>query len=102
VVATNGKEALAVLDGDRRIDLMFSDVVMPGGVSGTELAAEALIRRPGIKVLLTSGYSEHTVSRPDGEQLRFPLISKPYRASDLAQRIRAILDEDKLDLDSVA
>jgi signal transduction histidine kinase len=101
-VASNGKDALAVLDSARRIDVMFSDLVMPGGLNGAELAAEAVRRRPAIKVLLTSGYTERTVGKPTGHELGFPLISKPYRASDLAARIRTILDDDKPTLASVA
>jgi CheY-like chemotaxis protein len=101
-VASNGKDALALLDSARRIDLMFSDLVMPGGLNGAELAAEAVRRRPGIKVLLTSGYTERTMGKPGGHELGFPLISKPYRASDLAARIRTILDDDKPALASVA
>jgi CheY-like chemotaxis protein len=94
VVATDGPSALAVLDGDRQIDLMFSDIVMPGGMSGPDLAAQARKRRPDLKVLFTSGYSEHTISRPGKPTLDFPLLAKPYRVSDLANRIREILDSE--------
>ncbi len=83
--------ALEVLQGRKKIDLLFSDVVMPGGMTGFELAQQARALRPEMKVLLTSGYVG------DGAQVwgdSFPLIDKPYETPALAARLRALLDSD--------
>jgi len=70
---------------------LFSDFVMPNGLNGAELARKALECRPGLKVLLTSGYIRHgEADDADG----FTILEKPYRVADLAARIRAALDDD--------
>ena len=61
IVTRNAPAALDILRGPEKIDLLFSDVVMPGGMFGPELAREAARLRPGLKILLTSGYTEHPV-----------------------------------------
>jgi PAS domain S-box-containing protein len=88
LIARTGEEALALLGGPEPIDLLFSDIVMPGGISGTELARRALHLRPGLPVLLTTGYAE--LDRDATADL--PLLSKPYRTSELARKVRAVLD----------
>ena len=92
-VAPDGPEALAMLDDGGGFDLLFADYVMPNGLNGAELAREACRRRPQLRVLLTSGYTGQNAPR-GGEALLdgFPLIAKPYRSADLADRIRRILD----------
>jgi signal transduction histidine kinase len=81
--------ALEVLHGGQAVDLLFSDVVMPGGMNGVSLAREATRLRPGLPVLLTSGY----VADADAiETNEFPLIDKPYDAAALSTRLRAMLD----------
>jgi signal transduction histidine kinase/CheY-like chemotaxis protein len=79
IVARNAKEALDHLTGVGRIDILFSDVVMPGGMNGSQLAVEAQKLRPGLKVLLTSGY----VANLDEGQIigrgELPVLNKPYR-----------------------
>jgi CheY-like chemotaxis protein len=90
LVAPNGAEALAMLSRTPEVDLLFTDLVMPGGVSGRELARAACRLRPGLKVLLTSGYA--VPSEDDGAHEDFPLIPKPYRQRDLAAKIRDVLD----------
>jgi CheY-like chemotaxis protein len=94
LTARNGHEALDVLrrEGDR-VDLVFTDVAMPQGMSGVELAREARRLRPGIKVLLTSGYAANDRLVFDGSDEEFPVLGKPYRHEDLAEKIRATLDE---------
>ena len=87
--ATNAAEALAVLHADTSIDLMFSDVVMPGGVSGVSLARTARELRPKLKVLLTSGYVGEGPALITDE---FPLLDKPYELHALAARLRKLLD----------
>jgi PAS domain S-box-containing protein len=92
ITARNGVEALSLLAGEAEIALLFSDVVMPGGIDGVELADRARQIRPQLKVLLTSGYPESAL-RSRSPTGRLPdLLMKPYRRSDLAGGIRAVLD----------
>jgi PAS domain S-box-containing protein len=88
--AGNGAEALAILETES-VDLLFTDVVMPGGMDGFELADTAVRRQPGIKILLTSGFPQ-TRYVDEMRKRAFPLLSKPYRKGNLAQLIRAVLD----------
>ena len=91
IVARNAREALQHVSGPHRIDVMFSDVVMPGGMNGAQLAAEARRVRPDLKVLLTSGYvgTPDAISAPVND---YDLLSKPYRRNELAQKLRSVLD----------
>jgi CheY-like chemotaxis protein len=89
--AENGEEALAILRGQARIDLLFSDVVMSGKLSGHGLACEARKYRPDLKVLLTTGYAEKAAAAGNGEGEH--VLPKPYRKRDLAHKVRAILDQ---------
>jgi CheY-like chemotaxis protein len=90
-VADSGKAALALLD-DNKFDLLFTDVVMPGGMTGRDLAAEAMKRFPAMKVLLTSGYTQNAFRHQD-HLGGLHLLSKPYRQHELAAKLREILDE---------
>jgi CheY-like chemotaxis protein len=84
--ASDGNQALALLDAGEGIDLLFTDVGLPGGLDGYELAERARRCRPGLKVLFATGYGgEAQAARRGGD----PLILKPYRGDDLAARIRA-------------
>jgi CheY-like chemotaxis protein len=87
--AANAREALAILDRDRDIDLLFTDIVMPG-MNGVELAAAALRRDPGLKVLLASGYCDPSVLAPLSVELDSAFIGKPYRPHEIAARIRRL------------
>jgi PAS domain S-box-containing protein len=89
--ATNAAEAQALLDGDAHIDLLFTDIVMPGGINGRQLADEARKRRPGLKVLFTSGYAENAIVHHGRLDPGVLLLAKPYRKQQLAQMIRAAL-----------
>ncbi|MDB5470571.1 MAG: sensor histidine kinase/response regulator [Caulobacter sp.] len=89
VTAGDAAEAMAVLREDEAIDLLFSDVVMPGGESGVGLAQAARTLRPALPILLTSGY----VAEPAGlSGADFPLIDKPYDVVGLSQQLRSLLD----------
>ena len=91
VIATsNGPAALEILRLPGDIDLLFTDVVMPGGMFGPELAREATRLRPGLKTLFTSGYTEHPVKTPDGLE-DAPILNKPFRRNDLALMLRSVL-----------
>lgn len=89
--AANGTDALEVLEREQ-IDLLFTDVLMPGRFTGPELALEARRRRPGLKVLFTSGYTENAMTEQDRLGQGAPLISKPYDGAELGSKIRAVLD----------
>ena len=91
--AVDGATALAVLDRNPSIRLMFSDVVMPGKLGGGELAERARRLRPDLKVLLTSGFIEHPAVRPAPIDGSAAFIAKPYRPTELAAQIRRILAE---------
>ena len=91
LVARDGPEALAVLQGSEHIDLLFTDVVMRGGMSGQELAVNAARLRPSLPVLFTSGYMQNSNVQhgrlPEGTHL----LKKPYRRQDLALKLRELL-----------
>ncbi|WP_245470683.1 PAS domain S-box protein [Bradyrhizobium guangzhouense] len=88
VAAVNGKEALQRLRADPRIDMLFTDIVMPGGMSGWELAEQARRVRPGLPVLFTSGYALETLVEQGRVQAHAVVLTKPYRKAELAQRLR--------------
>ncbi len=92
IVTPNGPAALEVLRRPGQIDLLFTDVVMPGGLFGPQLADEASRLRPGLKVLFTSGYSEHPVKSADRPDVR--ILNKPFRRHDLALMLRSVLEAD--------
>jgi CheY-like chemotaxis protein len=88
--ATSAAEALTALE-DEQVDLLFTDVVMPGGVDGFELIELARRKQPGIKVILTSGFPQSRFAKEMGPSA-FHLLSKPYRKGDLALLVRNVLD----------
>ncbi|HSX63577.1 MAG TPA: ATP-binding protein [Pseudoxanthomonas sp.] len=81
----SAKAALGALANGRRIDLVFSDIMMPGGTNGVELAKEVMRRRPGLPVLLTSGFSE--ANRREADELGIPILRKPYGVEDLRMAV---------------
>jgi PAS domain S-box-containing protein len=87
----NGADALECLQQVPDIDLLFTDVVMPGGIGGRELAEQARKLRPGLKVLYTSGYTENSIVHQGRLDKGVHLLNKPYRRIELAQKIRAVL-----------
>jgi CheY-like chemotaxis protein len=93
LTAVNGDLALPILAGSERIDLLFSDVVMSGTVNGFALARRAVVLRPDLKILLTTGYADQIAAN---EQLvaRGELLAKPYRLGDLVDRIARRLNAD--------
>nr|USU32370.1 ATP-binding protein [Methylobacterium sp. OTU13CASTA1] len=94
IVARNAAEALEHLRGVERIDILFSDVVMPGGMNGSQLAVEAQRLRPGLKVLLTSGY---VANLDEGQVIgkgELTVLNKPYRRDELARSLRLVLTGD--------
>ena len=91
LMAVNAAEALIAIDGTEKIDLLFTDMIMPGSMNGRELADEALRRRASLKILFTSGYSNEAIIHHGHLDAGVLLLAKPYRRSDLARMIRAAL-----------
>jgi PAS domain S-box-containing protein len=91
IEAGTGAAALAILEGGAKVDLVFTDIVMPGGMSGLDLVHE--IRASGLKVpvVVTSGYASPHVLREQAQKLGLPTLAKPYRIAELAQKLRAAL-----------
>ncbi len=88
----DGPAALDLLGGARRFDLLFTDVVMPGGMNGRQLADHARVIRPHLPVLLTSGYTDDAVLLKDGlADARTRFLAKPYNLVTLAEAIDLLL-----------
>lgn len=102
-VAAEAEEALGWLDRGEPVDLLFTDIVMPGVMNGRELAAEAAKRRPGLKVLFTTGFAEAAVQNGNGSrngkglQPHELVIGKPYRKSELARMLRRAIETARND-----
>jgi PAS domain S-box-containing protein len=91
--AADGPAALALLRNESStVDLLFTDVVLPGGMTGAELAKEAAAIRPGLKTLFTTGYARNAIVHHGRLDAGVQLITKPFSYADLATRIRDILD----------
>jgi CheY-like chemotaxis protein len=93
--AADAQTALAILDGEPAIDLMFTDVVMPGGMNGRQLADEAAKRRPTLKVLFTTGYTRNAIIHHGRLDPGVNLIGKPYTFEELGARVRTLLDQKR-------
>jgi nitrogen-specific signal transduction histidine kinase/CheY-like chemotaxis protein len=94
LAAPNAEKALAILAGTEKIDLLFTDVMMPGGTLGPELARRARELRPDIDVLFTTGYAESSVLGGVNGIAQSDVIHKPYRNEELAMRVRHVLDRE--------
>ncbi|HWE46567.1 MAG TPA: ATP-binding protein [Caulobacteraceae bacterium] len=93
IEAHDGPSALRLLERQGRVDLLFSDVVLPGGMTGAQLAEQARRLRPQLKVLFTTGYARNAIIHQGRLDKGVRLITKPFSSSDLAARIRDVLDE---------
>jgi CheY-like chemotaxis protein len=89
--ASDGPKALDILSQDQTIDLVFTDLIMPGGMSGHDVVARARQLNPRIKVLLTSGYAEELVHGDDLERERLKVLRKPYHQAELVAALREVL-----------
>jgi CheY-like chemotaxis protein len=92
LMADSGISALKVL-AENRVDLLFTDVVMPGGMNGRALAEQAKRQHPGLKVLFTTGYSRNAIVHHGRLDADVKLIGKPYNFEELSVKIRVVLDE---------
>lgn len=86
--------ALDILRAGQPVDLLFTDVVMPGGMNGRRLSDEAIRLRPGLRVLYTTGYAEDAIERSEHVSRLGQVIRKPYRMADLAPRLRNAICHD--------
>lgn len=91
--AHDGPSALRLLERQPRVDLLFSDVVLPGGMTGAQVVAEARALRPELKVLFTTGYARNAIIHQGRLDKGVQLITKPFNFTDLATKVRDILDE---------
>jgi CheY-like chemotaxis protein len=89
IAETNGSDALALLHREREIDVLFTDVVMPKGMSGVTLAREARVLRPDLRILLASGHGRDALAL--GQDFsEFAFLAKPYRLQELAAVLRSL------------
>jgi PAS domain S-box-containing protein len=88
ITASNGTDALDILERKAHIDILFTDVMMPNGINGIELARVAAQRYPAMKVILASGYTLPALRAQYGDIEQFPFMRKPYRMADLAKKLR--------------
>lgn len=92
--ARNAATAFDVLAREQAIDLLFTDVVIPGGMNGRQLAEEAVRRKAGLKVLFTTGYTRNAIVHHGRLDAGVNLLGKPYSPNDLANKIRSVLDNN--------
>ena len=90
--APNADTALAILAKEEPIELLFTDVVLPGEINGPKLAKLAQAQRPGLKVLFTSGYTEDAIFHHGRLDQGVQLLSKPYRRNELASKLRQVIE----------
>jgi len=92
VTAATADDALALIDRGARVDLLFSDLIMPGAMNGVMLAREARRRLPGLRVLLATGFAAELAGQEGMPAGEFEVLAKPYRRAELLGRVREILD----------
>jgi CheY-like chemotaxis protein len=92
VEAHDGPSALRLLERQAKVDLFFTDVVLPGGLTGAQLALEARALRPDLKVLFTTGYARSAMVHHGRLDSGIELISKPFTYAALAAKVRDVLD----------
>jgi CheY-like chemotaxis protein len=92
IVADTPAEALDVLRSPRGVDLLLTDIVMPGQLDGRQLAIAARQLRPNLNVLFTSGFTESTIAASISADFDGRILSKPYRQVDLAKRLRNVFE----------
>ena len=91
ISAVNGNDALDMLKANPSIDMLFTDIVMPGGMSGWDLADRVREIRPGLPVVFSSGYTLEMPTHEGREPGKSIILSKPYRKAELAERLREAL-----------
>lgn len=92
IEAGDGASGLAIIEREPTINLLFTDVVLPGGMNGPELVRRARLLRPELKVLYTSGYTGNAIQQLEALSYEVRLITKPYTIDELAQQVRLAID----------
>lgn len=95
MVAEDGLSALELLATHSEVDILLTDVILPGGIIGPDHAKRALRRKPNLKVLFMSGYSEDNFTGSESEAQRFLRLSKPFSRAEQALKLRQSLDESE-------
>jgi PAS domain S-box-containing protein len=95
IEAHDGPSALRLLERQPRVDLLFTDVVLPGGLTGAQVAAQARTLRPALRVLFTTGYARNAIVHQGRLDKGVQLIVKPFSFSDLAAKVRDVLDSSE-------
>ncbi|MCH7634670.1 MAG: response regulator [Proteobacteria bacterium] len=95
VEAENGASALPILEQERPVNILLSDVIMPGGMSGVDLAKAARKRRPDIRVLFVSGYDRMVIAQATRYDDSLKLLNKPFSLTDLARELSALLPNER-------
>jgi CheY-like chemotaxis protein len=93
IQASDGQKALQILEIVPNVRLLFTDVGLPGGMNGRQLAEAALRLRPGLRVLFTTGYAQNAIVHHGRLDPGIDLISKPFTAAALANKMRELLDK---------
>jgi CheY-like chemotaxis protein len=93
--ATDGASALAIAQSEPRIDLLFTDVVLPGGMSGRELADALRARLPRLPVLFATGYARDSIADPGALERERGVLGKPYTVEALANGVREAIDRNR-------
>ncbi|MDB5362074.1 MAG: putative two-component hybrid sensor and regulator [Rhodospirillales bacterium] len=96
IEAADGHEALRLLAAEPQVQLLFSDIGLPGGLSGRQLADRVRALRPDLPILLTTGYAHHAISQAGGLSPGIELLGKPFTHAALAQKIRQMLEPGSL------
>jgi CheY-like chemotaxis protein len=91
IAAADSRAALALVESGEPFDLLFTDVILPGGMTGRQLADEVAKRRPGMKLLYTSGYTDNSIVHHGRLDQGVLLLTKPYRKNQLAEMVRQAL-----------
>lgn len=94
VSAVDGNEAIEHLKGDTVFGLLFTDVILPGGLNGVDIAKQAEQLQPNIKVLYTTGYAENSILHSGRLDRSVTLLNKPYRRAELLEQVRLVLDQN--------
>ena len=101
IEAADGTSGLNVLQSNARIDLLITDVGLPGGMNGRQIADAARVRRPGLKVLFITGYAENAVVRNGYLESGMQIMIKPFTMEALAARIQDVIASERATKTSV-